>query len=684
MPLKEYDADTGQALPETPDALAAPDVSFDTLALDLIVISQTNPRTSFDAAKLQELADSIRSTGVMQPILVRPLPAQRLADTAHATDASQLLLDAWPHKQRRMPRPAYEIVSGERRYRASIMAARMAIPAMIRAMTDQQALEAQLVENLQRDDLHALEEADGYRRLCESTGMGKEEVGAKIGKSRTYVYQRLHLLELGQEAREAFRAGKLDFSKAHLLAGVGDPKLQLKALKEVTTEQYGGRTMSVRDFSAWLETNVMLKLKHAPFDPKDATLNPPAGVCAECPKRTGVNRDIFAAFDDPDMCTDAKCYGQKAGISLQRIKDAAAEKGMKVIAGVEAKKLRPSQYGEAIKGYTRLDEKMAGGTVAKLLGKDAPTPILFVDPHTRKQVRVLPTEVVGQLLKDKGIEVDTPPDHSEQRKKDEAKRKAKVAYETAWRIKAASAIDAAIRGGAIVSFSAGLLRLLCATLLDNVSGYDTDTMLPLWGLPVQPGDGYEAQRENTQALERHIQAAPDIDLGRMALHLMLMSELDVGPYTDDFSTPTLDLLATEAGVDLPAIQRAIRAEQKAAKAVRATPLAAQAKEEPEEKRTPAAAGAKKPRGKAAKLSAEAAKQGIADAMQDGESTSADGFAIGQRVRFNAHSVAGESGRWGGRVGRIEAITGNRYNVRFSKKVTDYVGADRDELELVQS
>ena len=143
--------------------------------------------------------------------------------------------------------------------------------------------------------------------------MAKEEIGAKIGKSRTYVYQRLHLLELGHEAREAYRAGKIDFSKAHLLAGVRDPKLQLKALKEVTSANaYNGRTMTVRDFSEWLEKNVMLKLKHAPFDTRDATLNEPAGVCAGCPKRTDVNRDIFAAFDDPDMCTDAKCYGQKA------------------------------------------------------------------------------------------------------------------------------------------------------------------------------------------------------------------------------------------------------------------------------------------------------------------------------------------------------------------------------------
>ena len=305
MSLKEYDADTGQALADTPEPPAA-DVSFATLALDLIVTSETNSRQHFDAAKLAELATSISANGVMQPILLRPLPASRVADTALVTLTCQKLLDDWPHKQRRLPRPTHEIVSGERRWRASIIAGRPAIPAMIRAMTDQQVLEAQLVENLQRDDLHPMEEAEGYRRLAEATGMAKEEIGAKIGKSRTYVYQRLHLLELGVEAREAFRVGKIDASKALLLAGVADPKLQIKALKEVSTEQYGGRTMTVRDFRDWLEKNVMLKLDHAPFDIKDATLNEAAGVCEACPKRTGVNRDIFEAFDSPDMCTDAK------------------------------------------------------------------------------------------------------------------------------------------------------------------------------------------------------------------------------------------------------------------------------------------------------------------------------------------------------------------------------------------
>jgi ParB/RepB/Spo0J family partition protein len=139
------------------------------IALDLIVASRTNPRAlTFDQAKLQELATSIASIGVMQPILVRPLPAERLAGNQAGA--------------RKDKRPVYEIVSGERRWRASQLAGARGIPRCA-AMTDDQVLEAQLVENLQRDDLHPLEEAEGYQRLCEATGIKKEDIAGRSARA---------------------------------------------------------------------------------------------------------------------------------------------------------------------------------------------------------------------------------------------------------------------------------------------------------------------------------------------------------------------------------------------------------------------------------------------------------------------------------------------------------------------
>jgi ParB/RepB/Spo0J family partition protein len=672
MSLKEFDANSGAAIASEPDeAPAAPAriVTFDNVPLGLIVPSLTNTR-GLDKARLEQLASDgadgkaiaaalstltdqtlaeitplignakmaelvmgIAAMGVNTPILLRPLPGTRVADTTAING------------RRGAPRPTYEIVAGERRFWASLIARKTTIPAMIKSMADGEAQEFQLVENLQRDDLTELEEAEGYRQLCEATGIRKEDIAAKIGKSRTHVYQILQLLKLGQEARDAFRAGKFEFSKALLLAGVADPKLQLKALKEVTNVGYGGRTITVRDFRDWLQQNVMLKLDHAPFDIQDVTLNDGAGSCADCPKRTGVNRDIFEAFDSPDMCTDAKCYGVKASVSLQRIKDAAAEKGMTVIAGVEAKKLKPHSWGEEIKGYTRLDEKLdTGGTVGKALGKDAPAPVLFVDPHTHKQVKVLPSEVVGQLLKDKGIETGKATRQADTKKYEAERRKAEAErkVEAAWRARAAGQIVNQVRAGAITAFSASVLRLLISAMLKTMcESYEfaerAECLLPLWGLP--------AAGENddpTEAIERHVQAAADTELGPMLIALLASDEVEYRPhYQDGKKTPVLDLLAGETGVDLAEIQREVKAEHKAAaKAAAAQTAGAKDKAAPQgsvAQGGKAAAKGKAAGGRGKKLSAEEAKSGIANAMQDVEPASGGGdeAALSTEIDVNA-------------------------------------------------
>jgi ParB/RepB/Spo0J family partition protein len=670
MSLKEFDANSGHAADTvTVDAAPAVIVTFDHLRLDQLVTSDTNPRRSFDQVKLQELAASIAALDVHQPILVRPIPPARLADTAFATDASQLLLKDWPHlaKAGRYPRPTHEIVSGERRYRASIMAGKRDIPAMIRQMTDQQVLEAQLVENLQRDDLHPMEEAQGYRRLCETTGITKEEVGAKIGKSRSYVYQRLHLLQLGQEARQAFFDGLIDSSKALLLAGVADPKLQLKALKQVTTQRAGWPAMSVRDFRGWLELNVMLKLERAPFDTQDFMLIEAAGSCASCPKSTGANRDIFA-FESPDMCTDAKCYGQKASITLQRIKDAAADKGMTVIAGVA---------------------------------------------------------VVGELLKTKGVETAKTKavDQDKKLEEDRRKRDLEARIETTWRARAASQIVNQVRAGAVAAFSGPVLRLILTDMMDALSeDYDSaercERLLPLWGLPAV-ADGYDP----TEPAYLHVQAADELELGPMLIALLLSGEMD---YTKincrgAGDLPAFKQLATESNVDIAAIAAEVKAEIKAeetaerkaakakeaaakpAKASGATPLAAQATEGAEGEPAAPAAG-KKARGKAAKLSAEDAQAGIAEAMQghdgpggevnasleisgDGSGTALPAIptelGVGVLVRVNDTVTAKHLKKWIDRSGKITAKQGDRaWFVQLNKNAR--IAFDGTELDIVNS
>lgn len=268
---------------------------FATLALTALVSSPTNPRKTFNQDKLQELANSITSSGgVHQPILVRQLPAQRLLDTAHLK-----------------PRPEYEIVAGERRYRASIMAKMDTIPALIRELTDDQVLEIQIIENLQRDGLTDLEAAEGYQALMDHNKLTPEQVGAKIGKSRTFVYNCLKLLALSPDAKQAMRTQGLSTSAAQLIARIPNDALQAKALAYATDPDDDGDLPSYRDFSHWLQRNVMLNLAHACFPIDQADFVPGVSSCTNCSKRTGANPDLFTDVKSADMCTNPPCYHAK-------------------------------------------------------------------------------------------------------------------------------------------------------------------------------------------------------------------------------------------------------------------------------------------------------------------------------------------------------------------------------------
>jgi ParB family chromosome partitioning protein len=164
------------------------------IPLNRIQESKTNPRRTFDEAKLAELADNIRQHGVLQPILVRPLPC--------GTDGF------------------FELVAGARRYRASRIAGRETIPASVRELTDTECLELQLIENLQRADVHELDEARGYAALMhlQTETYTVETLAEKIGRSEKYVYARLRLMHLVDEVQQAFYTGKLTVAHAFEMA----------------------------------------------------------------------------------------------------------------------------------------------------------------------------------------------------------------------------------------------------------------------------------------------------------------------------------------------------------------------------------------------------------------------------------------------------------------------------------
>jgi ParB family chromosome partitioning protein len=162
--------------------------SLQLLALDRVLPGRYQPRTRMDEASLAELALSIKAQGVVQPILVRPVAGGR-----------------------------FEIIAGERRWRAAQRAGLSAIPALVRDVPDQAALALSLIENIQREDLNPLEEAQGIARLIADFGLTHEAAAQAVGRSRSAVTNLLRLTHLAKPVQELLRAGKLDMGHARAL-----------------------------------------------------------------------------------------------------------------------------------------------------------------------------------------------------------------------------------------------------------------------------------------------------------------------------------------------------------------------------------------------------------------------------------------------------------------------------------
>jgi ParB family transcriptional regulator, chromosome partitioning protein len=303
--------------------------SFQELPLDSITESQTNPRRHFDETKLSELAENIKQHGVLQPILVRPLP-EGAADT-------------------------YELVAGARRYRASKLARLDTIPAAIRELTNAQCLELQLIENLQRADVHELDEAQGYAALMQlqPDTYTVETIAAKVGKSQAYVYARLRLIQLIPDAKRAFYDAKLTVAHAFEIARL-QPRDQTRALQECFPQHKNplailkdrkAEAVTVRELRQWIEREIHLDLTSAPFDPQDESLLPSAGACARCPKRTGNNPLLFPELRHKSICTDRECYAAKLEALVQiRVKALEAE-GHKPVRVSQAPSWQGSRRG---------------------------------------------------------------------------------------------------------------------------------------------------------------------------------------------------------------------------------------------------------------------------------------------------------------------------------------------------
>ena len=259
-----------------------------------LVESPTNPRRRYDDASLEELAESIRSQGVLAPLLVREISEER-----------------------------FEIVAGSRRFRAAQRAGVASVPVRVINLSDAEAIIAQVVENLQRENIHPLEEANGFRALLDlpEQPFTVAMIAAKAGKNPSYIAARLKLTELVPPVAEAFLGDKLNLGHALLIARL-PPAQQGEALKAAFKPSWGmnGQTeilIPVKELAGWIESNLLLDLQAAPFDRTDAALLPEAGTCHDCAKRTGANSLLFPETDR-DQCLDRNCYQTKVTAHISR------------------------------------------------------------------------------------------------------------------------------------------------------------------------------------------------------------------------------------------------------------------------------------------------------------------------------------------------------------------------------
>ncbi len=187
----------GDVAPGAPGAVANIDIKQ-------IEANPFQPRTDFEKQALQELADSIKQQGIIQPITVRKLGYDK-----------------------------FQIISGERRYRASIIAGLTDIPAYVRIANDQAMLEMALVENIQRENLNAIEVAISYQRLITECNLSQEELADRVGKERSTVTNYLRLLKLPPQIQLAIKEGQLSMGHARALINISDPVMQLQIFNDV-------------------------------------------------------------------------------------------------------------------------------------------------------------------------------------------------------------------------------------------------------------------------------------------------------------------------------------------------------------------------------------------------------------------------------------------------------------------
>jgi ParB/RepB/Spo0J family partition protein len=638
------------------------------LPLDSLVPSPTNPRKRFDEADLQGLASTIKKRGVLQPILARRLPDGK-----------------------------FEIVAGERRFRASKLANKQTIPAIVQELSDADVLEIQVIENLQRKDLHFLEEAEGYQALVRSQKYNVEQLAEKLGKSKEYIYTRLKLLDLHPTARQLASDGIFPVTIATLIARVPHD-LQPEAAKHLSNWHNTKEAPTYRDAAEWVRRQYMLQINQAPFDVKKAdyfpkgSIKPIAGPCAQCPKRTHAMPDLFKTMSGPDMCMDKICYQAKADAATELKRIEVEAQGSKLVSGKQAEKIFPygSRYTSDRNVLMEEDTKSfwtgaKNVNIIKALGADAPKPIFIEHPQSREVLTTYDKGAVEAAARKKGLLAGRPVSKS---KATEAAAEKKARFETQVRLE----IMKAIMEKPPLDFDS--LQLIADAFLNRMYHDAKQRFLQLYGFKGNEQDFIDMRMAKMDGRE----------LGAMLLMLALCPEAHVNTYNTGKGAEEIEAAAKRAGIDHKAIRQRLLDEERAREKAKAPKKAARATGSITAKKT--AAKEPKPLDRVKINAALDAHNAKVEQKQKNEAGAAAPAAATQPAFKEGDAVVTRKGAKNlppfapaGQVGTVLKVKDRKFDVRFgdrpgeiamamdaemleplSKRLTDSAAASRKPLE----
>lgn len=594
-----------QPMPELPAPV------HPTLALELLVPSHSN-RKNFDPEALQLLAAGIKLVGVLQPLLVRRLPASRLQETYEDPATRKV---------------THEIIAGERRWRAARMAGLRAVPYLEVDAADATALVMQMQENIQRETLTPLDEARGIEELVNQHDYTRQAAADALGLSLTHVYEAQRLLQLCPEAIAAMQQGTLTRSVALLVAQRPTPALQTEFTQRVLTTGPDGGPLSYRSAKDLANRQYQTDLAGAPFGLDDAELLPKAGACLKCARRTGAAPELFGKANSADVCTDVACFSQKKDAHFERLEADARSRGRKVITGREAREIMPTE-GSTPAGYMLLDKTAKGhaAPLRSLLGEEVPEDkVVLIETPSGGMVEAISTRAAGAALESKGKTAEPSPGlkgKAGASTPDKAPTAAELSdqYQRRWR---RAAIDNIIEGLRVAAEPEALDELprqvAYRVILTMANETDDETVRRAFQL--SPGfslDTLQAAVASVAGQSQRIQ--------HMVL-MMLASGTDEIPLYERPLDEALHIDATApiAQVDVRLLQARVKDEMKAEAAERAQAAQPQDKSKPAPK--------PKPKPKPAKTSKAEAQAAIAQAMASAEAAQPNAFEPGQEVRI---------------------------------------------------